>query len=365
VATLQYPSSAVSGAPPRRVRIGLSAALAGVLALAIAAYFWVDSRYPSLLKKMHAGKAIHISGGLSFDALIPVTPQMPLLTRLAYTAIDWAWTNRIGMTFGVCFGAAVLTFLAYIPRRRFAGAYANTALGAVIGTPLGVCANCVAPVGRGLFQGGASPATMLAAMISSPTLNVVVLVMAFTLLPLPIALLRVAAPLVLLALVPLLVRNAGPRSNVAEAEVFCAIEVQPSRAPGAVAKAYLSNLWRLTLATVPWMILAGLLGALVVELAPAQAIPSHVTLLGLLAVALLGTFAPTPIAFDVAFAWILLSRGVPAPYVATLACTLGAFSIYPFFIVGRSLSWRVAAKVFAAVMLVGILAGAVTMLLPA
>ncbi len=363
MATLQFPGNALSETRARRVQLGLSAALAGLLALAIAGYFWVDSRYPSLLKKMNAGKAIHISGSLSFDALIPVTPQMPLLTRVLYTAVDWAWTNRIGMTFGVCFGAAALTFLAYVPRRRFAGAYANTALGALIGTPLGVCANCVAPVGRGLFQGGASPATMLAAMISSPTLNMVVLVMAFTLLPLPIALLRVAAPLVLLALVPLLVRSSGKRWNLAEPKGFCAIEVPPSRAAGVVAKAYLANLCRLALATVPWMILAGLLGALVVELAPAQVIPSHVTLLGLLAVALLGTFAPMPIAFDVAFAWILLSRGVPAPYVATLACTLGAFSIYPFFIVGRSLSWRVAAKVFAAVMLVGVLAGAVTMLI--
>ena len=77
MATLQFPSSAMSESSARRVRIGLSAALAGVLALAIAGYFWVDSRYPSLLKKMNAGKAIHISGGLSFDALIPVTPQMP------------------------------------------------------------------------------------------------------------------------------------------------------------------------------------------------------------------------------------------------------------------------------------------------
>ena len=40
-------------------------------------------------------------------------------------------------------------------------------------------------------------------MISSPTLNVVVLAMVFALFPLPIALVRVALPLLLLALVPL------------------------------------------------------------------------------------------------------------------------------------------------------------------
>jgi len=295
---------------------------------------------------------------MSFDALLPITPQMPFWTRVAHTAIDWAYTNRAGMTFGIAFGAAVVTLLAYIPRRRFASSYANTALGALIGTPLGVCANCVAPIGRSLFEGGATPSTMLATMVSSPTLNVVVLTMAFTLLPLPIALLRLAAPVALLALVPFLARG----SKAIPDNLTCSIPERPVRAMKAVVKAYLNNLLRLTVSTVPWMILAGLVGALIIELVPPQSIPTQVAILGLIAVAVLSTFAPMPVAFDVAFAWILLNRGIPAPYVAVVACTLGAFSIYSFIIVGQSLSWRVAAKVFSAVALIGVLAGLVTML---
>jgi uncharacterized membrane protein YraQ (UPF0718 family) len=335
----------------------MQALVAGALALGIAAYFWIDSRYPALLKKLASGKGIHVSGPLSFDALLPVTAQMPFWTRVLNTAVDWAYTNRIGMTFGVFFGAAVVTLLAYLPTRRLAGTWANTALGAGIGTPLGVCANCVAPIGRGLFTGGASAETMLAAMIASPTLNVVVLTMAFTLLPLKLALVRLAAPLVLLALVPVLTR--GRKAVDAGA---CVIEIRPSRAVGTVIKAYLTNLAKLALATVPWMLLAGLLGSLVVELVPTAAIPAEVSLLGLVAVALLGTFAPVPIAFDVALGWILLSKGVPAPYVAVLTCTLGAFSVYPMVIVGRSVSWPLAGRVFAAVVLVGVAAGLGTML---
>jgi uncharacterized membrane protein YraQ (UPF0718 family) len=335
--------------------------LAAVVAAAIALYFWIESRYPALLKKHHSGQSIHISGPLSFDALLPVSAQMPFLTRVAYTAVDWAYTNRVGMTFGVCFGAAVLTLLAALPRRRFAGAYANTALGAVIGTPLGVCANCVAPIGQGLVQGGASPSTMLATMIASPMLNVVVLAMTFTLLPLPIALVRLAAPLVLLALVPLLVGGAG--KSLVDAPAVCAIVPGSERmwraSLGSLAQSYVKNLGKLALATVPWMLVAGLLGALAAEWLPAQSVPAHVTFLGMLLVALLGSFAPVPIAFDVALAYLLLSRGVPAPYVATLACTLGAFSIYSVVIVGRNLSWAVALRVFAAVTVVGMLAGGV------
>ena len=353
--------SLANTAVPTRARLQPYAVLAALVAAGIASYFWVDSRYPALLKKLHSGKAIHVSGPLSFDALLPVTTQMPFLTRVANTAVDWAYTNRIGMTFGVFFGAAAMTVLATLPRPRFAGPYANTALGAAIGAPLGVCANCVAPIGQGLVQGGASPATMLAAMIASPTLNVVVIAMAFTLLPLPVAMARLAAPLVLLALVPLLT-DSGAKEPLPLAMV-CAVDAGPKRAwlrsLGLLARSYFRNFGRLALATVPWMLAAGLLGALAAELVPAQNLPTHVSFFGILLTALLGTFAPVPIAFDVALAYLLLSRGVPAPYVATLACTLGAFSVYPFVIVGRSLSWLVALKVFAAVMVVGMVAGGV------
>ena len=59
----------------------------------------------------------------------------------------------------------------------------------------------------------------------------------------------------------------------------------------------------------------------------------------------------------VAAAFILMTRGVPLPYVATLLCTLGAFSVYPMLIVGRTMSWRTSARVFAAVVTLGILSG--------
>lgn len=360
MATTQLPQGSAVSLSKQSAPELVPVLLAAAIAVAMAVYFWVDSRYPALLKKLHSGKAIHVSGSLSFDALIPVTANMPFWTRVFYTAVDWAWTNRIGMGFGICFGAAMLTLLAYLPRRSFTNAYGNTLLGALMGTPLGVCANCVAPVGQGLLQGGASPATMLATMISSPMLNVVVLVMAFTLLPLPIAIIRLAAPLVLLVIVPLLVGKSQSRRE----PVVCAIAVGPSRTAVAVGKAYLKNLARLALTTLPWMIVAGLLGALMIQLIPAQNLPLQFSVLGILVVAVLGTFAPVPIAFDVALAWILLSRGVPAPYVATLVCTLGAFSIYPFFLVGRNLSWRVATLVFAAVAAVGVLGGIATALLP-
>src|ERR1700752_3252637 len=97
--------------PSPRSALRLQASIALLLALGIASFFWIDSRYPALLKKLHSGSAIKTSGVLSFDAKLPVAPQMPLATRIERTTANWMWTNRIGMTFTLFFGAAVLTLL--------------------------------------------------------------------------------------------------------------------------------------------------------------------------------------------------------------------------------------------------------------
>jgi uncharacterized membrane protein YraQ (UPF0718 family) len=330
----------------------LQIAVALVLALGIGSYFWVDSRYPALLKKLHSGTSIKTAGALSFDAKLPVTPGMPLAMRIGRTTANWMWTNRIGMTFGICFGAALLTLLPLLPHRRFRSAGANTVLGAMTGVPLGVCANCVAPIGQSLYQGGASPSTVLATMISSPMLNVVVLAMVFALFPPGVAVVRVAMPLLLLALVPWLAGQTKP------VQVTCDVRSAGWMAPAAgTLKQYLKNLAKLAATTIPFMILAALLGALVAELIPAQDLPTKVSLVGIVLVAVVGTFLPVPMSFDVAAAFVLMTRGVPTPYVVTLLCTLGAFSIYSVLIVGRTMSWRTAARVFAAVMALGIVVG--------
>jgi uncharacterized membrane protein YraQ (UPF0718 family) len=291
---------------------------------------------------------------------MPVTPQMPLATRVGHTTVNWMWTNRIGMTFGICFGAAILTLFATMPRVRFRSAGGNTLAGAVVGVPLGVCANCVAPIGRSLFVAGASSEGALATMISSPMLNVVVLAMAFTLFPLKMALLRLAVPLILIALIPKIVRRTAPSPTD-----FRPIPNQPAspRSLRATFTSYIKNLGKLSLTTIPWMVLAAFLGALIAELLPAQSIPQKVTIIGILLVAFVGAFLPVPMAFDVAAAFLLMTRGVPTAYVVTLLCTLGAFSIYPFLIVGRTIAWKTAVAVFAAVMLLGAAAGLGTALL--
>ena len=338
----------------QRKRMG-ELVLAGLLALGIALVFWSEQRYPSLLKKMHAGTGLRVSGALSFDALLPVSPAMPIPERVGRTAVNWLWTNRFGMYFALPFGAAVMTMLAQTGRpKRFESSAANVACGALMGMPAGVCTNCATPIGQSLLVSGASTQMTIAAMISSPMLNPVVVTMSFLLFPLPLPLLRLSVPLVLLATLPLLVKE----------RVMSGLGLRMDPAPEAVgvrvlnlARSFGRNFLRITWLTLPWMLLAAVLGALAAEAIPAYGTHLPVSVLGVAGVAIFGTLLPVPMAFDVGLAWVLYHAGVPTCYVAALLCTLGPVSVYSLAALGQQLGRAVPVRLAAMTAMLGMVAG--------
>jgi hypothetical protein len=64
-------------------------------------------------------------------------------------------------------------------------------------------------------------------------------------------------------------------------------------------------------------------------------------------------------AFDVAIAYIVMTKGVP-PYGVTILCTLGIVSVFSLSVVGKTISWKIAAAACATVAAVGTLAGLLT-----
>jgi uncharacterized membrane protein YraQ (UPF0718 family) len=346
-------------APPRR---SLEVSLAAVIAVGVILIFWSQQRYPALLKKLHAGTAIKVAGPISFDALLKVTPEMPTPTRVMRTSVNWLYTNRFGMYFALPFGAAMITLLAGMAApKRFSSAAGNVLCGAVAGAPMGVCTNCATPVAQSLLVGGASTRLTVAAMISSPSFNPVVVAMAFVLFPLPLAVMRVVVPAVLLAALPLLVREnelvlrsigvqGGDEALVPRLVAFCTT--------------FLRNLLRLTVLTLPWMLLAALVGALAAETIPAYGTHLPVSVPGVVCVAILGTLLPMPMALDVALAYVLYHAGVPMVYVAVLLCTLGPVSIYSLSALGKELGWQTSLRLGGAVALLGCVAGLIVMKFP-
>jgi uncharacterized membrane protein YraQ (UPF0718 family) len=342
--------------PARR---SLEVSLAAVIAVCVILIFWSQQRYPALLKKLHAGTSVKVAGAISFDALLKVTPAMPAPTRVMRTSVNWLYTNRFGMYFALPFGAAMMTLLAGVATpKRFASAAGNVLCGTVAGAPMGVCTNCATPVAQSLLVSGASTRLTVAAMISSPTFNPVVVAMAFVLFPLPLAAMRVIAPALLLIALPFLVPENEPIiRSIALATGTSALGPRLVAFGGS----YLRNLLRLTLLTVPWMLLAAVAGALAAELIPAYGTHVPVSVLGVILVAILGTLLPVPMALDVALAYVLYHAGVPTPYVAVLLCTLGPVSVYSLSALGKELGWRTSLRLGGAVALLGCLVGIVMM----
>jgi len=334
--------------------------IAIALMLGIVGYFWIDSRYPALLRKYHSGAHVKASGAITFDALYPVDKSMPLPQRVERTSLNWLAANKIGMTFGFFFGAAALTFLSTLRYRRTRLPQLNALIGTLAGMPLGVCANCVAPIGRGFYASGMSTESVLAAMFSSPTLNVVVLAMTFALFPLPIALLKLATVLLMLfAFAPLV----GARFSSSEVSVACPIDIPVGETWGqafvAETKSYAQNFWYIARVGLPLMLLAAVLGALAIEIVPQQALAGPATVPGIIAVSLVGAFLPVPMAFDVVVAYLVMTRGAPMPYVVAILCTLGIYSVYSYSVIGKTISWKLASATYAAVAALGVAAAAV------
>ena len=340
-----------------------SRTIAIFLMVLIAGVFWIDSRYPALMKRYTAGATISAKGSLTFGQVYAVERSMPLATRVWRTTVNWLDANRVGMTFSFLFGPAALTFLAMLRRRRTTSVFLNTLFGAAVGAPLAVCTNCIAPIARGFFASGMSTESVLAAMFASPALNVVVLAMTFVLFPTSVALLKLFTVLFLIfVFVPLAVK----RQDTA-LPIECAIDIPVSETWGqalvATIRSYLINFWYIARVALPFMLLAAFLGALVIEILPAKALFVPVSILGIVAVAIVSSFLPVPMAFDVAIAYILLAKGVPLPYCVTILCTLGIVSVFSLLIVGKTASWKIAGAAYATTVALGTAAGLIARLL--
>jgi uncharacterized membrane protein YraQ (UPF0718 family) len=358
---------------------------------AICGVFWLGSRYPSLQSKAGADPDEALSTPLGFENHFPEPRADEKFKRVLWVAAEWGITNKQGMIFGVLLAAGLLTLVPLLPRPR-RGKFAGSVRGMLIGAPLGVCVNCAAPIGQAMLKGGSSVETALAAMFASPSFNVIVLGMVLTLFPWYLAALKVAMSLVMVLLVvpqlsrladrpgwrkPIETRPVVPGLRVfqwfegAFANVSKGLLTPAGDAPKGffhalswVVLRYAKNLWTVLRLSLPLMIVAGLLGAVLVELLPWTRVAQIAQVEGffpnaavLVLVAAFGTLLPVPIAFDVIICAVLWNAGVPMYVVATLLVTLALYSVYPLSLIGTTLSWRIAALTGVAVCALGIVAG--------
>src|SRR5215472_7256672 len=179
----------------RRIPCYYRLLLLAAAALALLGVFWFASRYPQLLSKAeHVGQALP-SMAFSHEVL-RVAEADPAWRRILFGAVNWLDSMKIGMTFGVLFGALLHTVLRYYPLKIGKNLYLNSLKGALVGIPAGVCANCAVPTACGVTRGHGRVEVALGFLFSSPNFNPVVVVLTFLALPLAMGLTKYAILLV-------------------------------------------------------------------------------------------------------------------------------------------------------------------------
>lgn len=346
------------------------------ICLAIALTFWLSSRVPALNEKAAMGGDLLLVDPLSFETAFLPDESDSLITRIGATTINWVVTNRQGMTFGVLLAAAFMTLFQLIAARLSNNSFGNSLFGIVLGSSLGVCVNCATPIAQGMYSAGARLESALILMFSSPTLNIIVITMMFTLLPLHFVVIKLLATfLFLLVVIPLLVRVILPEdvpSDLATDQFSQGFRLSAviSPPPGAwfdalswVLQRYLENLWYILKRAVPAMLLAGVLGAAAITLLPWDTLESLPVSSGfvsrlavIIGIAVFGLFLPVPMAFDVLMAVTLIGAGISSDYLMALLFTLGIFSVYPFMIIARDISFRMAMMITYLLVLVAVAA---------
>src|SRR3954471_24128318 len=91
---------------PAARRFDLRILLTVALIAVICGIFWLGSRYPSLQSKAGADPDEALSTPLGFEAHSPEPRADQKGMRILWTALEWAVTNKQGMTFGILLVAA-------------------------------------------------------------------------------------------------------------------------------------------------------------------------------------------------------------------------------------------------------------------
>jgi uncharacterized membrane protein YraQ (UPF0718 family) len=344
--------------------------LLSIWAVILLSVFWFGSRYPQLFSKAaHVGQAVpSMTYGHEWMRL---SASAPVWERILSASISWLDGMKIGMSFGVLFGALLYTVLRYYPLKIGRNLYLNSVKGALVGIPAGVCANCSVPVACGITRGKGRVEVALGFLFSSPNFNFVVVAMTFAALPLGMALAKYAILLlVIVVVVPGIIRFLERKksfngfNSASEAE-SCAITPPWHEAFDEhflavlreLGKVYGKNVWMLVKPMVTLMLVASVVSSAVLVLVPWSSLLSTVTPLRMAAASLLSVFMPAPIAMDVMFSAQLQHQGVAPGYVMLFLTTLGSYSIIPALYLWREVSRTLAIALFGFFVVIGWVVG--------
>ncbi len=308
--------------------------------------------------------------------------QRPIALTASYLLTVWHATLLGALLAGLALTIPPIYVREFLARRGFAG----TLIGALYALPQPFCSCCAAVMSPSYARRGASTNFSLSFVVGSPMLNITTLILAFTLLPLPFALARLGAGILLTLgvtygiarlderwkgpgdIAPRLrpKASASPQSRLSELvsrwtnrylrafSVDALVSERKVETPAALLSAWLYASFRLALILVPTLFLWGVLAAFLVQVLP-PAFGNNLPSIVLAAVAgtllMISTWTEIPVALQ------LIQQGFTGP-AATLLVVLPSVSLPCLMLLGGALRrLRLVALLGLAVAITGVIVG--------
>jgi uncharacterized protein len=352
-------SSQSTPAPQQRLVIGALL----VLLLAVVGLFIV--KWSPYYAKAFAAAAHHTIGNSIVSGKSATPPRVGWTAAWTYAL---AYYNAIwqALVLGLLLGATVQVFF---PRRWLYHALGtvgmkSVAFAGMISMAGMMCTCCAAPVVIGLRKQRVSTGAAMAFFIGNPILNPATLLFIGFVLSWQFAALRLALGIALI----LVVAWYANRTNPSAAELFS--EPEPSaiedarNGPGTLFRAWLRVLWWEAYTILPgYIAIVLVLGATRAWLFAPTLTIADAGILGLIAVAIVGTLFVIPTAGEVPIIQTLMGLGMGIAPAATLLMTLPAISLPSVFIIWKSIPKPVLAFAMGAVAVAGLVAAALAMVL--
>lgn len=280
---------------------------------------------------------------------------------------------------GVLFAGLSLTILPrYLASFYKRSGFGGSLFGATYALPQPFCSCCASVVAPTLEKHGASRNFMLSFVVGSPMLNITGLILAGALLPTPYAITRIVGGILLTIPVTYGISKAAERWDLVEgpdvnnwftrftaklAGAYCKlfhldemVEGRKVSTPSQFLSTYAQTSWRLALLLVPTLFLWSILAAGFFQLLPAG---FGNNLSSILITAVAGTFFMISTWTEIPVAMQMINAGFFAP-AATVLLVLPPVSLPCLMILGGAIGkFRVVALLSVAVIIIGVIAGAI------
>ncbi|MBI2955176.1 MAG: permease [Chloroflexi bacterium] len=314
-------------------------------------------RILSLLNKL-GGNFTPIGTRLPISFDLQNAPQW--LLPFYYTA-DYLNTVWFTTLLGLFVAGGAITFLPDFVHRRLRGDGLQEHLSAVLlGIPNMLCTCCAATTLPGLRRLGVGLGASLAFFVTAPSLNIVVILLAFQLLPLPLAIARSVLGLVAAVGVTYVLAKLYPAVESTHYETACTTPEE--RTIGGQMWSLLSNTWDVARVAIPLLVVGIVIVSVLKAVVPVELVVKNLGdgLPAILLASAIGTFLMVPTFTEVLWVGEFTKQGMSIGPAVALLATLPAVSLPSLWVLGKVFrSYRMAASLGVVIFVLGAVSGVV------